>query len=447
MTTTSSGRHQQGGRTATGGSCITNGSYGNTWLAARKQLGVAATGELSGIDSWEHNVTEAAATVHERFMRETLQLAERGRGRVSPRPLVGSLVVRDGIVVGHGFYQEPEPSHAEVRALREAGAQARGATLYVNLEPCAHYGRTPPCTTAIIAAGISRVVAGIRDPNPQVNGHGFTQLREAGLEVITGVLAVASTQLNEVFIVNQLERRPFVHLKVAMSLDGRIATRTGASRWITGTAARAAGQALRHRYDAIAVGVGTVMADNPQLTDRTGWERHRPLVRVVFDSARVRLPPDATLVQTARQTPTWLITTTTADNAEHLARLARCGVRILAVEADDRGRPCLATALERLFSEGISSLLVEGGAMLAGAFVDARLIDKMTCFIAPRLIGGTTALSAIGGTGAPTLEETLQLTGVTLEQVGTDFALTGYAGRTIIEALAAARVAEQRFSL
>lgn len=379
-------------------------------------------------------------------MREALRLAEQGRGRVSPRPLVGSLVVRDGVVVGRGFYHEPEPAHAEVQALREAGAQARGATLYVNLEPCSHYGRTPPCTEAIVAAGVTRVVAGIRDPNPQVNGRGFARLREAGIEVVTGVLAAESAQLNEVFLVNQLERRPFVHLKIAMSLDGRIATRTGASRWITGEAARAAGHLLRHRYDAIAVGAGTAAADDPQLTDRTGLERHRPLVRVVFDSARVRLSPNAALVQTAQRIPTWLISVVLPDNAERLAQLERQGVRILPTAADEQGRPRLAAALDRLYAEGVGGLLIEGGATLAGAFVDARLLDKVTCFIAPRLIGGATAPVAVGGRGAATLDETLQLTEVTVEQVGADFALTGYAGRAVIEAFAAACAAEQRFT-
>lgn len=204
-----------------------------------------------------------------------------------------------------------------------------GATLYVNLEPCSHYGRTPPCTEAIIAAGIQRVVASIRDPNPQVNGRGFARLRAAGIEVLTDVLPVEGTQLNEVFIINQLERRPFVHLKLATSLDGRIATRTGASQWVTGAAARAAGQELRHRYDAIAVGTGTVLADNPQLTDRTGQYRHRPLVRVVFDSARVRLPLTAHLVQTARVCPTWLVTVVSPQRLEDLSRLEQYGVRIM----------------------------------------------------------------------------------------------------------------------
>lgn len=380
-------------------------------------------------------------TQHEALMRETLALAEQGRGRVSPRPLVGSLVVRDGVIVGRGFYHEPEPTHAEVWALREAGHLAQGATLYVNLEPCSHHGRTPPCTDAIITAGIKRVVTSIRDPNPQVNGRGFAQLRAAGIEVLTDVLAVEGTQLNEVFLINQLERRPFVHLKLAMSLDGRIATRTGASRWVTCPAARAAGQVLRHRYDAIAVGTGTVLSDDPQLTDRTGQYRHRPLVRVVFDSVRVRLPITAYLVQTARTFPTWLVTVADHHQREALARLEQQGVRLLYVEADASGRPCLTAALNRLFAEGVSSLLVEGGSTLAGAFVDARLVDKITCFLAPRIIGGVAALSAVGGHGANTLEEALNLTDYTIEPVGEDFALTGYAGRTMSHLMTAARTA------
>ncbi|AEP11031.1 bifunctional diaminohydroxyphosphoribosylaminopyrimidine deaminase/5-amino-6-(5-phosphoribosylamino)uracil reductase RibD [Chloracidobacterium thermophilum] len=382
-------------------------------------------------------------TQHEALMRETLRLAEQGRGRVSPRPLVGSLVVRDGVIVGRGFYHEPEPTHAEVWALREAGSLAQGATLYVNLEPCSHYGRTPPCTEAIIAAGIKRVVASIRDPNPQVNGRGFARLCAAGIEVLTDVLPVEGTRLNEVFLINQLEQRPFVHLKLATSLDGRIATHTGASQWITGAAARAAGQALRHGYDAIAVGTGTVLADNPQLTDRTGQYRHRPLVRVVFDSARVRLPVTAHVVQTAQVCPTWLVTVASPQRLEDLSRLEQHGVRVFYVEADEHGRPHLPAALNRLFAEGIASLLVEGGSTLAGAFVDARLVDKVTCFLAPRIIGGG-GLNAIGGQGATTLEETLNLTDGTIEPVGTDFALTGYASRTMAHLLAAARAAADR---
>ncbi|MFQ3581018.1 MAG: bifunctional diaminohydroxyphosphoribosylaminopyrimidine deaminase/5-amino-6-(5-phosphoribosylamino)uracil reductase RibD [Chloracidobacterium sp.] len=384
---------------------------------------------------------------HDILMRETLRLAEQGYGRVSPRPLVGSLVVQQGVIVGRGFYHEPEPAHAEVWALREAGARARGATLYVNLEPCSHHGRTPPCTEAIIAAGIHRVVASIRDPNPQVNGRGFEQLRAAGIEVLTDVLAVEGVKLNEVFIVNQLEHRPFVHLKLAVSLDGKIATCTGQSQWLTGAAARLAGQNLRHRYDAIAVGMGTVLADDPQLTDRTGQYRHRPLARVVFGSARARLPLTGRLAQTARQIPTWLVTVNSAGNTADLAELEELGVRLLRVEADAQGRPHLDQSLAGLFSEGIASLLVEGGSALAGTFVDHRLVDKVTWFIAPRIIGGATSLSAIGGCGAATLNDTLDLAEVTAEPAGSDWALTGYAGQTIKQALADAHRAAAQLVL
>ncbi len=359
------------------------------------------------------------------FIRETFRLAEMGLGRVSPRPLVGSVVVKDDEIIGQGFYHEPELPHAEVWALREAGEAARGATIYINLEPCSHHGRTPPCTEAIIEAGIARVVASMRDPNPQVDGRGFDRLRDAGIEVEFDVLEQEGRRLNEVFVVNQAENRPFVHLKIAMSLDGRIATRTGESQWITSEAARAAGQWLRHRYDAILVGITTVIADDPALTDRTGAPRHRPLARVVLDST-ARLPLESRLVKTAAAAPVVVVTTSDAASASRRAALAERGVTVLDVAADETGRPRIPDALDALYRQGLTSLLVEGGAQTAGAFLDARAIDKATCFVAPRLIGGNTAPVAVGGTGISRLEDSLRLVDVTVEHVGPDIAVTGY---------------------
>lgn len=359
------------------------------------------------------------------FIRETFRLAELGLGRVSPRPLVGSVVVKEGEIIGRGFYHEPELPHAEVWALREAGDAARGATIYINLEPCSHHGRTPPCTEAILAAGIARVVASIRDPNPKVDGRGFDRLRAAGIPVEFGVLENEGKRLNEVFLVNQAERRAFVHLKIAMSLDGRIATRTGESKWITDEAARAAGQRLRHRYDAILVGATTALADDPLLTDRTGLPRHRPLARVILDS-RARLPLDSKLVQTVGDAPVIVVAVENEESAERRAALAARGVTVLPVAADAQGRPDIKATLAALYERGLMSVLIEGGAQTAGAFLDARAIDKATCFVAPRLIGGNAAPVAVGGTGISRLEDSLRLVDVSVEHVGPDIAVTGY---------------------
>lgn len=359
------------------------------------------------------------------FIQLTLELAAQGKGLVSPNPLVGSIVVKDGVIVGRGFHRYAEFKHAEVWALEEAGPQAKGATVYVNLEPCSHQDvgkRTPPCVQALIDAGVKRVVAAMVDPNPRVNGRGFEKLRAAGIEVEIGVLNEAAQQLNEKFIKYVTTRLPFVHLKTACSLDGRIATHTGESKWITGAAARAASQALRHEYDAILVGIGTVLADDPALTERTGLPRHRPFARIVLDS-KLRLPLDSQLVQTARETP--LIVFTSTDDTAKQAQLIAAGAQILRVERNEEGL-CLPQVLHELGQQQLTSLIVEGGADVAGAFVQQRLIDKVSFFLAPKLIGGRAAYPAIGGAGFARLSQALQLRDVTIQPHDADFELTGY---------------------
>ncbi|MBI1763591.1 MAG: bifunctional diaminohydroxyphosphoribosylaminopyrimidine deaminase/5-amino-6-(5-phosphoribosylamino)uracil reductase RibD [Acidobacteria bacterium] len=359
------------------------------------------------------------------FIQLTLDLAAQGSGLVSPNPLVGSLVVKDGAIVGRGFHRYAEFKHAEVWALEEAGAQARGATVYVNLEPCSHQDadkRTPPCVQALIDAGVKRVVAAMVDPNPRVNGRGFAQLRAAGIEVEVGVLNEAAQRLNEKFIKFVTTGLPFVLMKTACSLDGRIATHTGESKWITGEAARAASQALRHECDAILVGIGTVLADDPALTDRTGLPRHRPLTRVVLDS-NLRLPLESQLVQTARVTP--LIVFTSANKTGQQAQLVAAGVQLVRVARGIDGLD-LPQVLRELGQRQITSLIVEGGADVAGSFVQQRLLDKASFFLAPKLLGGRAAYPAIGGAGFARLDDALQLCDITIQQHGADLELTGY---------------------
>jgi diaminohydroxyphosphoribosylaminopyrimidine deaminase / 5-amino-6-(5-phosphoribosylamino)uracil reductase len=367
------------------------------------------------------------------YIRETFFLAEQGVGQVSPNPLVGAVVVRDGEIVGRGFHRFNERHHAEVWALEEAGDRAQGATMYTNLEPCSHHGRTPPCTEAIIRAGVRRVVSSVRDPNPSVCGRGFDQLRAAGIEVVSGVCEADGMRLNEAFFMYQTENRPFVHLKTAASLDGRIATRTGASRWITGEAARTAGQELRHRYDAILVGIGTVVADDPRLTDRTGRFRHRPVVRVVLD-ARLRLPVASRLAQTAHEDPVWVFCAASeadAEQARRRAELERLDVKVfetplVRTQTDGRARLDIHAALRALARETVTGVLVEGGAEVAGSFLTAGLVDKVTFFIAPILIGGRAATGAVGGDGFAELRDAMRLTDVSTNHVGGDLVVTGY---------------------
>ena len=355
-----------------------------------------------------------------RMMARALELAKRGVGQVSPGPLVGCVIVSsEGEVVGEGFYIFAELNHAETIALATAGEKARGGTAYVSLEPHAHHGRTPPCTDALIAAGIKRVVAPIEDLNPKVSGKGFGHLRGAGLEVQTGLLAEEATQLNEAYLHFMRTGRPFVHLKFAMSLDGKIATRTGDSRWVTGEESRARVHELRRAYDAILVGAGTVLKDDPLLTDRSGLPRRRPLVRVVLDD-QVQLSPESKLATTTGEAPV-LVFGRSANRD-----LADKGVEILSIDPLN-----LLAVLDTLGRRTIQSILVEGGATVAGSFIDAGLVNKITVFIAPKVIGGSDAPTAIGGKGIERIAEALELEHVEVVQRGRDLEVTGYpAGQT-----------------
>jgi diaminohydroxyphosphoribosylaminopyrimidine deaminase / 5-amino-6-(5-phosphoribosylamino)uracil reductase len=355
-----------------------------------------------------------------RMMARALELAKRGVGQVSPGPLVGCVIVSAaGDVVGEGFYVFEELNHAETIALASAGEKARGGTAYVSLEPHAHHGRTPPCTDALIAAGIKRVVAPIEDLNPKVSGKGFSHLRAAGIEVQTGLLADEATQINEAYLHYMRTARPFVHLKFAMSLDGKIATRTGDSRWVTGAESRARVHELRHAYDAILVGAGTVQKDDPLLTDRSGLPRRRPLVRVVLDD-KVQLSPESKLATTTTEAPVLVFGRLVNRD------LSDKGVEILSLDPSD-----LRSVLDELGRRSLQSVLVEGGASVAGAFIDAGLVNKVSVFIAPKIIGGTEAPNAVAGKGVELMAEALDLERVAVIQRGRDIEVTGYpAGQT-----------------
>jgi diaminohydroxyphosphoribosylaminopyrimidine deaminase / 5-amino-6-(5-phosphoribosylamino)uracil reductase len=357
------------------------------------------------------------------MMARALELAARGAGQVSPGPLVGCVIVdADGETAGEGFYVYEGLKHAETLALEEAGARARGATAYVTLEPHAHTGRTPPCTEALIGAGVARVVSSIEDPNPLVSGRGFERLKEAGVAVTVGVLAREASRLNEKYVHALRTGRPFVHLKLACSLDGRIATRTGNARWISSPESRERAHSMRREMDAILVGAGTATVDDPLLTDRSGLPRRRPLLRVVLDE-RLQLGTDSRLARTARESPTLVFTSRDAD-ASKLAALEECGVEVFRVEGGGRELPRVLAVLSRREVQG---LLVEGGAGVAGAFLRAGLVDKASFLIAPLILGGD-ALGAVGGAGAPTVDEAARLRDVETRRHGDDVEVTGYLG-------------------
>ncbi|HEY0283316.1 MAG TPA: bifunctional diaminohydroxyphosphoribosylaminopyrimidine deaminase/5-amino-6-(5-phosphoribosylamino)uracil reductase RibD [Rhizomicrobium sp.] len=315
-------------------------------------------------------------------MRHALALAERALGIVAPNPAVGCVIVsREGYVAGRGWTGRGGRPHAETVALAQAEEAARGATAYVTLEPCSHFGQTPPCANALAEAGIARVVAAVEDPDPRVRGKGFELLREADVDVATGICAKQAAELNAGFFMRVRQGRPLVTLKIAQSLDGKTATAMGESKWITGEAARAYGHLLRARHDAILVGIGTVLADDPLLTCRLPGLEDRSPLRVVLDT-RLKLNEWSKLAQSAGETPTLVFTASGEGGA-----LAACGVEVVKTARDARGRPDLAAVLAELGRRGITRLLVEGGATVHAAFLDRGLADRLEIFRSPLVLG------------------------------------------------------------
>jgi diaminohydroxyphosphoribosylaminopyrimidine deaminase/5-amino-6-(5-phosphoribosylamino)uracil reductase len=358
------------------------------------------------------------------YMGQALSLAEQGRGYTSPNPMVGAVVVRDSEVVGRGWHRAAGLAHAEVEALDDAGDRARGADLYVTLEPCNHFGRTPPCTRRIIESGIRRVVVGTEDPNPFVAGGGIRELESHGITVETGILREQAETLIEDFSWYVRNRKmPFVILKTASTLDGRMATRTGDSRWVTGAEARARVHAMRHAADAILVGAGTLRADDPSLTARIPGKQTRDPVRVILDTllgihetARVLTQESgaATVIAVSERAP-----------AEKRARIEALGARVVIVPEAD-GLIHIPSLLEILGGMGIMSLLVEGGSRVVHSVLRAGVVNKVCCFIAPRLLAGDDGVPVCRGPGPELMKDALDLTRVTVERLGRDILVQGY---------------------
>lgn len=351
------------------------------------------------------------------LMRAALALARRGLGAVWPNPAVGCVIANERGVVGRGWTQPGGRPHAETEALARAGAAAQGATAYVTLEPCSHWGRTPPCADALIAAGIGRVVAALEDPDPRVRGRGLRRLAAAGIAVETGLCAKEAEELNTGFLSRIRRGRPLVTLKLATTLDGRIATASGESRWITGPSARARAHLLRAMHDAVMVGSGTVLADDPELTCRLPGLADCSPVRVVLDT-RLRTPPSARLVTTARLVPTWLLTAPDADPVRRVAFADR-GVTVIEVPPDPAGGLDLAAALKALGERGLTRVLVEGGAQLAASLLRAGLVDRLLWFHAPRVIGGD-GVPAIAAFDFDRLADAPSFERIAVEAVGDD---------------------------
>lgn len=355
----------------------------------------------------------------EYWMRQALRLAQKGKGRTSPNPMVGAVLVREGKVIGEGFHAKAGEPHAEILALSRAGHQARGATLYINLEPCSHQGRTPPCAPEVIQAGVRRVVVGMEDPNPLVKGRGLEMLREAGLDVEVGLLESDCKKLNESFIKYICTKQPFVILKIAATLDGKIATAQGESKWITGEKARKLVQRLRNESDGILVGIGTILKDDPLLTPRIKGGKNP--FRIVLDS-QLRIPDQARVLQKIPE-KTILVTSEGAPD-QKIEEFKKKGSQVLVLETVE-GRINLRALLFRLGEMGITSLLVEGGSEVNGSFLREGLMDKLLLFLSPKLLGGQ-ALEMFGGRGVEKLEDAYQIDHIKVKKVGEDLLIEGY---------------------
>lgn len=359
----------------------------------------------------------------EKYMKRALELAQKGIGYTRPNPLVGAVIVKDGRIIGEGYHEFFGGPHAEINAFNQGTEDVTGAKMYVTLEPCSHYGKTPPCAEAIIKKGIKKVVVALKDPNPKVSGRGINLLREAGIEVITGVLEEESRKLNEIFIKYITTNTPFCILKAAMTLDGKTAAVTGDSKWITGEASRQYVHGLRHRVSGIMAGIGTVLKDDPYLTTRLKDREGRDPHRIIVDSS-ARLPLTANVIKVASKAETILAVTEKAKE-DKLNKLREKGVRIIKTPTKD-GRVDLTFLMKALGEMEIDSILLEGGSELNYSALEAGLVDKVNIFIAPKLIGGSQAKTPVGGAGWQLMKEAVVLKDIMTYSFGEDLMIEGY---------------------
>ncbi len=363
-----------------------------------------------------------------KFMREALNLAKNGEGKVNPNPLVGAVVVKDGQIIGRGYHKEYGGPHAEIFALDEAGEKARGADLYVTLEPCVHQGKTPPCVNKIIKSGIKKVYISSKDPFGQVNRRGMAKLQEAGIEVKEGILKEQAKKLNEVYFKYVTTGRPFIVLKMAMTLDGKIATKTGDSKWISGKEARRMVHSLRNKYSGVLVGINTVLRDDPRLNVR--WVEGVDPMRIVLDSEG-KIPLGSKIINQKSSAQT-VVATTDRISEEKLTALQNKGVTVWKL-GEKNGKVDLNLLIKRLSQRDIDSVMVEGGSTVASSFIKERLVDKVLFFIAPSIIGGKRAISPVGGKGVESLKDAFKLTNVSTQTLANgDLLYEGYLdyGRT-----------------
>lgn len=353
------------------------------------------------------------------YMNLALELAASAKGKTNPNPLVGAVLVKDGVIVGSGLHRKAGEPHAEVHAFRMAGEHAKGATLYVTLEPCSHYGKTPPCAKLVKESGVKRVVVATTDPNPEVAGRGINLIREAGIEVEVGLLEEQALRLNERFIHNMLTERPYIISKFAMTLDGKIATSTGHSQWITGEEARADVHELRNEVDAILVGVGTVLKDDPALTTRLKDREGKNPIRIILDRT-LRTPKEAQILNTSVART---IIVTAKENKEQAAGYTNVEFLYSPLKED---KIDLHETLKELYKMGITDILVEGGGMINASFLRDSLIDKYLVYVAPKVLGGKNSITPYTGDDVETIDAAMHLTFENVEKIGEDLLITAY---------------------
>ncbi len=360
----------------------------------------------------------------EKYMQRALELATKGLGRTSPNPVVGALIVNNGQIVGEGYHRRAGTLHAEIHALNAANSKAQGAKMYVTLEPCSHYGQTPPCTEAIIRAGINEVIVATLDPNPKVAGRGIRVLQEAGITTRVGIKEDEAKTLNEVFFKYITSEKPFVCMKYAMTLDGKIATFSGDSRWISNARSRNYVHQLRNTYDAILVGIGTVLADNPTLNTRLDTEDVKDPIRIIIDGG-LDIPLNSNIVQTSKSQKT-IIFTVEEYRMQKAKELKNAGIEIVGVSGKEDNIN-INMVVNKLGEMGITSLLVEGGAQINASFIENRLVDKLLCFLAPKIVGGI-APSPITGQGVKLMRDAYEFQKIDLVQIDNDILITAYTG-------------------